>query len=75
MVSYQGLVDSLFEAFGTPVTLSDSRDRLIAFSAQPEHLTDAVRRNMELWVGCVAGALEEQEYRTLLAEAGLAFNP
>ena len=31
---------------------------------------DAVRRNMELWVGCVAGALEEQEYRALLAEAG-----
>jgi ubiquinone/menaquinone biosynthesis C-methylase UbiE len=30
----------------------------------------AVRRNMELWVGCVAGALEEQEYRTLLADAG-----
>src|SRR5687768_3475206 len=31
---------------------------------------DAVRKNMELWIGCVAGALEEQEYRTLLAEAG-----
>jgi ubiquinone/menaquinone biosynthesis C-methylase UbiE len=31
---------------------------------------DAVRRNMELWVGCVAGALEEQEYRRLLADAG-----
>ena len=31
---------------------------------------EAVRRNMELWVGCVAGALDEQEYRTLLAEAG-----
>ena len=29
-----------------------------------------VRRNMELWVGCVAGALEEREYRTLLADAG-----
>jgi SAM-dependent methyltransferase len=31
---------------------------------------DAVRRNMELWVGCVAGALEEEEYRALLADAG-----
>ena len=31
---------------------------------------DAVRKNMELWIGCVAGALEEQEYRTLLADAG-----
>src|SRR5437762_2534907 len=30
----------------------------------------AVRRNMELWVGCVAGALEENEYRDKLAEAG-----
>jgi ubiquinone/menaquinone biosynthesis C-methylase UbiE len=31
---------------------------------------DAVRRNMELWVGCVAGALEEQEYHSLLVDAG-----
>ncbi len=31
-----------------------------------------VRRNMELWVGCVAGALEEQEFRALLADAGFA---
>src|ERR1051326_378045 len=30
----------------------------------------AVRRSMELWVGCVAGALEEAEYKGLLAEAG-----
>ncbi|MDB4873639.1 MAG: Methyltransferase type 11 [Gemmatimonadetes bacterium] len=30
----------------------------------------AVRRNMELWMGCVAGALEETEYRDLLADAG-----
>jgi SAM-dependent methyltransferase len=30
----------------------------------------AVRRTMELWVGCVAGALEEKEYGTLFAEAG-----
>jgi SAM-dependent methyltransferase len=29
-----------------------------------------VRRNMELWVGCVAGALEEQEFLRLLDEAG-----
>lgn len=29
-----------------------------------------LRRRVELWVGCVAGALEEQEYRRLLAEAG-----
>jgi arsenite methyltransferase len=29
-----------------------------------------IRRNVELWVGCVAGALEESEYRTKLAAAG-----
>jgi SAM-dependent methyltransferase len=31
---------------------------------------DEVRRNMEMWIGCVAGALEEMEYRDLLADAG-----
>ena len=30
----------------------------------------AIRRNMELWIGCVAGALEEQEFLSLLREAG-----
>src|SRR5436305_5599207 len=30
----------------------------------------AVRRSMELWVGCVAGALEEEEFKLLLAEQG-----
>ncbi len=29
-----------------------------------------VRRSMELWVGCVAGALEEGEFERLLLEAG-----
>jgi ubiquinone/menaquinone biosynthesis C-methylase UbiE len=29
-----------------------------------------VRRSMELWVGCVAGALEEKTYRSKLAGAG-----
>src|SRR5450759_5355474 len=29
-----------------------------------------IRRNVELWVGCVAGALEESEYRAKLASAG-----
>ena len=31
---------------------------------------EAVRKNMELWVGCVAGALEEQEFLDLLGEVG-----
>jgi SAM-dependent methyltransferase len=30
----------------------------------------AVRSNMELWIGCVAGALEEQEFLGLLREVG-----
>ncbi len=30
----------------------------------------AVRRSMELWVGCVAGALEESEFTSLLADVG-----
>jgi len=29
-----------------------------------------VRRSMELWVGCVAGALEEQEFLALLRDVG-----
>jgi len=31
---------------------------------------DEVKRNMELWVGCVAGALQEAEYERLLTAAG-----
>ncbi len=30
----------------------------------------AVKTNMELWIGCVAGALEEQEFLHLLGEVG-----
>ncbi len=29
-----------------------------------------LRRSIELWIGCVAGALEEEEYRMKLAKAG-----
>lgn len=29
-----------------------------------------VRRSVELWAGCIAGALEESEYRAKLDEAG-----
>src|SRR6266851_2905469 len=36
------------------------------------HLADTVRRSMELWAGCVAGALEETTYPQLLTEAGFA---
>jgi len=29
-----------------------------------------IRRSIELWVGCVAGALQETDYRTYLSDAG-----
>ena len=29
-----------------------------------------VRKSLEMWAGCVAGALEEDEYRNLLSDAG-----
>jgi len=29
-----------------------------------------IRKSLEMWAGCVAGALEEDEYRSLLADAG-----
>ena len=29
-----------------------------------------IRRNVEMWIGCVAGALEEQDYKGKLARAG-----
>src|SRR5258708_37770264 len=29
-----------------------------------------IRRSMELWVGCIAGALEDKEYQEKLAQAG-----
>jgi arsenite methyltransferase len=32
----------------------------------------AIRRNVELWVGCVAGALDESDYRAKLEAAGFA---
>ena len=32
----------------------------------------AVRKSVELWIGCVAGAMEESEYRARLSAAGFA---
>lgn len=33
-------------------------------------MAPAIRRHMELWAGCIAGALEEQDYRDKLQAAG-----
>jgi arsenite methyltransferase len=35
-----------------------------------QDIPDDVRRSMELWVGCIAGAIEESDYRSKLANAG-----
>jgi arsenite methyltransferase len=34
------------------------------------HLPHDIHRSMELWVGCVAGALEESEFKDLLTGIG-----
>ena len=36
------------------------------------NVPEAVRQSMLLWVGCIAGALEEQDYRAKLVRAGYA---
>jgi len=41
-------------------------DMVVTAGAMP----DAVRRSTDLWVGCVAGALEERTYRDKLTRAG-----
>ena len=39
----------------------------IVFQGQ---LPQSIRRDLEAWAGCIAGALEEETYRQLLTEAG-----
>jgi arsenite methyltransferase len=34
------------------------------------HFPPAIRNDLDAWAGCIAGALEEEAYRQLLAEAG-----
>jgi arsenite methyltransferase len=68
------------------INLSADKDRVIAEAfrvlkpggrfavsdvvVRGENVPEAVRRSMELWVGCVAGALEESSYREKLTNAG-----
>ena len=68
------------------INLSGDKDRVIAEAfrvlkpggrfavsdvvVKRQDVPAAVRRSMELWVGCVAGALEEDSYREKLARAG-----
>ena len=37
-----------------------------------DDVPEEIRRSMELWVGCIAGALSEREYREKLTAAGFA---
>lgn len=41
---------------------------IVVRGAVPEE----IRHNMELWIGCVAGALEESEFEALLRDAGFS---
>jgi SAM-dependent methyltransferase len=68
------------------INLSADKDRVIAEAfrvlkpggrfavsdvvVRGDNIPEAVRRSMELWVGCVAGALEEGSYREKLIRAG-----
>ena len=68
------------------INLSADKDRVIAEAfrvlkpggrfavsdvvVRGDGLPEAVRHSMELWVGCVAGALEESSYRDKLTQAG-----
>jgi len=55
---------------GGQVAISD----VVIRDAEPGEsaIPDAVRRDTELWTGCIAGALEAREYREKLATAGFA---
>ena len=37
-----------------------------------DDVPEAIRRSVELWAGCIAGALEENEYKSKLTRAGFA---
>ena len=68
------------------INLSADKDRVIAEAfrvlkpggrfavsdvvVKGDDIPASVRRSMELWVGCIAGALEEGSYRDKLARAG-----
>ena len=38
--------------------------------AKPAAIPAEIRRSVELWIGCVAGALREDDFRAKLAQAG-----
>jgi len=64
-----GWLDDVVEAFR--VLKPGGRFAVSDVVVQGE-LPGELRQSMELWAGCIAGALEEKAYRRLLAEAGFA---
>jgi arsenite methyltransferase len=44
----------------------------VVFLGEKNRLPPGVARNVELWSGCVSGALEKGEYEALLSEGGFA---
>ena len=64
VIVYPGMGDELYRVLkpGGRFAVSDVITRA--------GLPDAVKANMALWTGCVAGALEEQEFIDLLREVG-----
>jgi arsenite methyltransferase len=54
------------------INLSADKGRVLREAFRVGDVPADVRRSVELWVGCVAGALQESEYRTLLERAGFS---
>jgi trans-aconitate methyltransferase len=52
------------------INLSADKDRVLRDVVVRGSVPEAVRKNMLLWVGCIAGALEESEYLAKLQGAG-----
>jgi len=42
----------------------------VVFLGSKKDLPEGVARSVELWAGCISGALEQQEYESLLSAAG-----
>ena len=66
------------------INLSSDKDRVLAEAfrvlrpggrfavsdvVSRDNVSEDIRRNRELWIGCIAGALEESEYRAKLSKA------
>jgi len=81
----EGMVDVIIS--NCVINLSGDKDRVLAEAFRVlkpggrlavsdvvvrGEVPESIRRSMELWVGCIAGALAETEYRDKLRHAGFA---